>query len=145
MNVSEVKVSYHPKLLSEIKITNSNDAYKVILNNWDIDTIEMQEVVKVMLFNRANYVIGIYELSKGGISSTTIDIKILMSVVLKSLASSIILVHNHPSGNLNPSEADISITKKIKEICDVLGIIFYDHLIISKSNFYSFSEKGKLK
>ena len=69
-----------------------------------------------------------------------LDIKLLLSVALKSLASGIALIHNHPSGNLKPSKADIQITKKVKKACNYVDIVLLDHLIISKNEYYSFTD-----
>ena len=104
----------------------------------------MQEEMKAILLNRANEVLGIYELSKGGISGTVLDIKLLLSVALKCLASGIALIHNHPSGNLVPSNAGLSITKRIKIACTTVDITLLDHLIISKEDYYSFADNGRI-
>jgi DNA repair protein RadC len=140
MEVAEIKVSYSNTNPEKVKVTNSQIAYDVIMKQWNIDILEFQEEVKVMLFNRANILLGIYEMSKGGISGTVVDIRIILSVALKCNASSIILVHNHPSGRLVPSEADKAITKRLKEACGILDIELLDHLIISKDGFYSFTK-----
>lgn len=144
MKVAEIKVSYNLPNGNRVKIQDSNTLYKIALQHWNMDTIEMQEEIKVLLFNRANEVLGIYELSKGGISGTVLDVKLLLSVALKCLASGIALVHNHPSGNLKPSEADISVTKKVKEACAYLDLTLLDHIIISKEDYFSFSDNGSL-
>lgn len=144
MQVSEIKVSYTNSNPDKIKVTNSQIIYKVIIENWSLGIIEFQEEVKVILLNRANIVLGIYEMSKGGITGTVIDIRIILSVALKCNASNIVLVHNHPSGNLTPSEQDKMITRKLKNACDILDIILLDHLIITKEGYYSFSDKGLL-
>ncbi|MFC4738575.1 RadC family protein [Flavobacterium ponti] len=118
--------------------------YSVIIKKWDLDIIEYQEEVKVILLNRANIVLGIYEMSKGGISGTVVDIRIILGVALKCNASSIVLVHNHPSGKLVPSEADKAITKKLKDASNLLDIGLLDHIIISRLNYFSFSDEGIL-
>ena len=112
--ISEIKIKYNPIKLENgnVKITNSDDAYNVFLDNWNEDTIQLQEEFKVMLLNNSNEVLGIYEMTRGGMTSTIVDIKLLFSVVLKSCATAIITVHNHPSGKLKPSNGDISIYKK---------------------------------
>lgn len=144
MKVSEIKVSYYPKKTSKIKMSSSAIIYSMMIEQWNKNTIQLQEEVKVVLLNRANHLIGIYELSKGGISSTIIDIKLVLSVALKCVASGIVLVHNHPSGNLVPSESDITVTKRIKKACSYVDITLLDHLIISNEGYYSFSDDGKL-
>ena len=104
----------------------------------------MQEEVKILLLNRSNKVLGIYSLAKGGITSCVVDVRIILSVALKSLATGLILVHNHPSGNLKPSNEDIKITNRLKEACKLLEIVLLDHLIISKDNYFSFADEGIL-
>lgn len=143
-NLAEIKVSYSTTNTTKIKITKGEEAYKILLNSWDINTIELQEEFKVLLLNKANEVLGIYQLSKGGIAGTVIDVRLIFSVALKCNATGIIICHNHPSGNLKPSVADINITKKIKECSTLLDITLIDHLIISKTGFYSFINSGDL-
>jgi len=142
--ISEIKVSYEPKIKDRIKITSSNDAYRIFNKMWDKDTIQLLEEVKFLLLNRANEVLGIYNLSKGGVSGAFVDVKLIFSIALKGNATSIILAHNHPSTNLKPSENDISLTKKVKEGAEILGLNLLDHLIITKSSYYSFSDDLKI-
>ena len=142
--INEIKLSYSNNQKEEIKITSSEDAYNVFIDNWDKDTIQLQEEFKVLLLNRANIVLGIYSLSKGGVSGTIVDVKLLLASAIKANASSIIIAHNHPSGNLKPSENDIRLTKKIKEAGNFLDIKLLDHIIVTKEGFYSFGDKGKL-
>ena len=144
MKVSEIQVSYCNSSNDRVYIKSSEDAFKVALSHWNKDVIEFQEEVKMILLNRANRVIGIYALSKGGTSVSVVDIKIVLSVALKCHSTSIILLHNHPSGNLKPSQADINLTEKIKKACDYVDLTLLDHLIISKDEFYSFSDDGGL-
>lgn len=142
--ISEIKVFYANKFNTNIKITDSKQAYDLAMDNWDLDVIEFQEIVKAIYLNRGNKVLGIFEVSKGGISGSIVDVRIILSVALKSNASGIILIHNHPSGNLNPSSSDIDLTLKIKEACKLLDYNFLDHLIISKENYYSFKDEGSV-
>lgn len=142
--VAELLISYSPNIVSAQKISNSRESYSLITNHWNLDTIEMLEEVKVILLNKANKVLGIFDLSKGGISSSIIDVKIVLSIALKTLASGIIIVHNHPSANLTPSKADIDITQKLKSACDIMEILLLDHLIITKEDYLSFADDGLL-
>lgn len=142
--VAELLVSYSPHIVSAQKIRNSRETYSLITNYWNLDTIEMLEEVKVILLNKANKVLGVFDLSKGGICSSIIDVKIVLSIALKTLASGIIIVHNHPSGNLSPSKADIDITQKLKSACDIMEILLLDHLIITKEDYFSFADDGLL-
>lgn len=142
MKVSEIKVSYTNTGSKKIKVNNSDTAWQVALSHWDMSIIEFQEEVKVILLNRANVVLGIYELSKGGSTSSVVDIKIILSVALKTHSSSIIVVHNHPSGNLQPSEADKGLTVKLHKACEVVDLILLDHLVITQEGFYSFKDNN---
>ena len=144
MEVAEIKVSYSNTNPDRVQVTNSQKIFEVIMKHWDLDILEYQEQIKVILLNRANIVLGIYEMSKGGISGTVVDIRIILGVALKCNASAIILVHNHPSGKLVPSEHDKAITKRLKEACNLLEVYLLDHLIISKFGYYSFADEGTL-
>lgn len=140
--VSEIQVSYTPNLLVDMSIKNSKKSFELILNEWELETLQMQEEVKILLLNKSNKVLGIYSLAKGGLTSCIVDVRIILSIALKTLATGIILVHNHPSGNLKPSKADLDITKKLKNSCDLLDISLLDHLIITKDNYFSFADEG---
>jgi DNA repair protein RadC len=144
--VAEISISYSSKIKNSErpKLTSSRDVYKVFSETWNPDKIELLEQFKVLLLNRGNRVIGLFEVSSGGISGTIADPKLIFGTALKACASSIILAHNHPSGNLNPSQADISLTKKIKEGGRLLDIDVLDHLIISPEGYYSFGDEGML-
>jgi DNA repair protein RadC len=98
----------------------------------------------VLLLNRANKVISKHIISTGGVAATVVDSKILFKLAIENLASSIILCHNHPSGNPMPSEADIKLTKKIKEAGTLLEIPVLDHIIIAEAQHYSFADQGIL-
>ena len=111
------------------------------MSSWDSDTIELQEEFKVLLLNRANEVLGIYPLSKGGITGTVVDQRLIFAVALKCNATGIILCHNHPSSTLKPSDSDITLTRSIKKCADLLDITLLDHLIITKKGFLVFQMK----
>jgi DNA repair protein RadC len=96
----------------------------------------------VLLLNRNNLVIDKLMISRGGLTGTIIDVRIIMKMALDNLACSIILGHNHPSGNLIPSEADKEITQKIKEAGKLLDISVLDHLIIGNNSYFSFTDEG---
>jgi DNA repair protein RadC len=98
----------------------------------------------ILFLNRSNKVINRMKLSQGGISGTVTDVRIVMKKAIEYLASGIIVCHNHPSGNLNPSESDTKITQKIKEAGNLMDIQLLDHLIISDKDYYSFADNGVL-
>lgn len=142
MELTEILISYKNKNQDAVKVSSSVDVYNFILNHWDDDTLDIQENVKMLLLNSSNTILGVYDVSKGGINSTVIDLRLVLSVALKCLATSIILVHNHPSGNTNPSEQDREFTKKIKSACKFLEIQLFDHIIITRHDYYSFADNG---
>lgn len=121
------------------KISSSKDVYKIFLS---ILVDLPYEEFWVLFMNRNNKIIGKEKISKGGLSSTTVDVKLIIKSALNRLATSIILVHNHPSGSLKPSKADIEITKKIKQAGNLLDILTFDHIIVSNEGFFSFADDG---
>ncbi len=144
-NLAEIKVAYSTKVKFKDmqKITSSKDCESVLRNIWSPD-LELREEFYLLLLNRANKVIGWHCISQGGLDSTVADIRIIFSITLKCVASGIIVAHNHPSGNLKPSETDITLTRKIKEAGKLLDITLFDHIIISNEGYYSFADEGML-
>lgn len=140
--IAEIEVSYNTNSKVKHKITSSQSAYELLQSYWNEGRMELQEEFKVILLNRNNQVLGIYNLSKGGVSGTVVDIKLLFAVALKCNASGILISHNHPSGNLNPSEQDKELTKKIKRASEILDIQMLDHIIITHLGYFSFNDNG---
>lgn len=143
-NVAEILLTYKSmvKPSQRPKITTSQDAHKILLDSWDTDKLEFVEQFKVMLLNRANKVLGVVEISSGGVSGTVADPKLIFVAAIKTNSSAIIISHNHPSGNLKPSQQDIDLTKRIKEGGRLLEIQLLDHLIITTEGYYSFADEG---
>lgn len=125
----------------EIKITSSNDAYQYI--NSRLADLPHEEFW-VLILNRANTVLSAQLISRGGVSGTVADIRIIFKHAIENLASSIIVCHNHPSGNLTPSSADIALTKKLVETGKVMEIPVLDHIIVGDNDFYSFADNSKI-
>lgn len=98
----------------------------------------------ILFLNRANRVTGRMKISQGGVSGTVTDVRIVMKKAIESLASGLVICHNHPSGNNSPSDADIRITQKIKEAGALMDIQLLDHLIIAGREYYSFADNGTL-
>ena len=142
--IAEVELIYKSKVKASErpKISHSRDAYIIFKDNWDENKIELQEQFKVMFLNKANKVLGIYEVSTGGMTGTVADPKLIFAAALKISACSILLVHNHPSGNLKPSKQDEELTHKIKEGGKLLDIQLLDHLIISNEGYLSMQDEG---
>ncbi len=122
-----------------IKITSSKLAYEIM--NPYLQDIPHEEFW-IILLNRANQLLKPVSISQGGVSGTVADPKIIFKTALDELASSIILVHNHPSGNLKPSQTDLILTKKLKEAGRVLEIPVLDHLIYTDSGYFSMADEG---
>ena len=146
--VNEISISYHQKVKNDIRVNikSSQDAADYLRNIWNPDTLNIHETFMVIMLNNANYVNGYYTLSTGGINSTCVDIRILFAIVLKSLSTSIILAHNHPSGNLKPSEADKTLTQKVVKAGKLFDIQTLDHIILSPENkYFSFADESLLQ
>lgn len=143
--VSEIKLVYKSEINIQDRpqIRSSRDAYEIFINNWS-DQIELVEEFYVLMLNRTNRVLGIIQVSSGGHTGTIVDAKIIFVAALKCRANSILLCHNHPSGATKPSNADISLTKKLKQAGQVLDILVLDHLIITPSSYYSFGDEGMI-
>jgi len=144
--VSEVKLSYKSKVKASERpsICNSKASYDILMKVYDDDTIEYTESMRMLLLNRAGKVLGVMDISNGGTAGTTADIKVIMQCALLGNANGIILCHNHPSGNLQPSSEDIIVTQKVKSACNVMDIQLLDHIIISSEYYYSFADEGRL-
>ena len=145
--VSEIQVSYinKVKVKESQRIKSSSDIATLLFETWNKNTIELHESFKVILLNNSNTVKGIFEMSSGGITGTLVDLRILFAVALKTLATCIIVCHNHPSGNLRPSHSDIILTNKIKKASELLDIKLLDHIIITPSQeYFSFADDGNL-
>jgi DNA repair protein RadC len=144
-SVSEVTLTYKTRVnpKDRIIVTSSKDAYKLFFDSWNKNTIEHVEEFKLLLLNRSNSILGILSVSKGGISGTVTDIRLIFQGALKANASGIIVCHNHPSGNASPSESDRKTTQKIKEAGNLMDIQLLDHLIILPvEGYYSFADDG---
>lgn len=141
----KVRIVYskNQKSGDRLKISSSNEAYKLLKEIWS-KQIETREEMIILLLDRSNTVLGYDMLSMGGITGTVADIRLLYSVALNSLATSIIMSHNHPSGNMIPSQSDIDLTKKVKEAGKVMDIQLLDHIIISTDTYYSFADEDML-
>ena len=143
--ISEVEIVYRTRVKASDRpqIKSSKDAYDIFIGDWDLSTIEHHESFKLLLLNRANKVLGVANISQGGTNGTVTDVKIILQYAIKSNASGIIVCHNHPSGNMNPSESDSKITQKIKEAGNLVDVQLLDHLIITTDgSYYSFADNG---
>lgn len=144
--VAEIEISFNPKIKpsERPKIKGQEDAYKLFMSTWDNSKIELVEQFKVMLLNRAQGVLGISTLTTGSVTGTVADPKQIFEVALKANATSIIIAHNHPSGNLQPSANDYELTRKISTVGQFLDLKVIDHLIVTTEGYFSFATEGVL-
>jgi len=138
LKVAETNVSFQKK-----KIGNSKDCEEYS-RQFYFDDIEIYESFFILLLNRQNNTIAYSKISQGGVAGTVVDIKIIMKYAVDCLACGVVLVHNHPSGNLRPSTQDIEITEKIRGALKLLDMTLIDHLILTKNEYYSFADEGTL-
>ena len=129
------------EIISSQSIKSSKDVYEIFE---PLVSDLPHEEFWILLLNRSNRIIGKSKVSQGGVAGTVIDTKLIMKSAIENLASSIILCHNHPSGNLNPSGSDIDITNKIKTAANCLDMKLLDHIIVTDHSYYSFLDEGKL-
>ena len=146
LEVAEILLTYKSNIKPSLrpKVNASRDAYKILLENWDSEKIELVEQFKVLLLNRANKAIGIFEASTGSVTGTVADPKLIFASAIKANACGLIIAHNHPSGNFKPSQVDIDLTRKVREGGKLLEIPLLDHLIVTTEGYFSFSDEGIL-
>jgi DNA repair protein RadC len=141
-NLPELKLQYRPSEFICKQLKNSKDSRDIFFQLFE-DNIDIYESMFAVYLNRANKTIGFVRISQGGLSGTVVDIRIILKYAIESLASSVIICHNHPSGNHLPSEADKRVTTKLKQACDILEIKLLDHIIITSTDaYYSFADNG---
>jgi DNA repair protein RadC len=130
---AEVKLTYITKVKAShrIPIKTAEDAAGLFFMVWDWSTIEHVEEVKMIMLNRANRVLGVAHLTKGGLNGSIIDTRVILQYAIKANASAVILAHNHPSGNLEASDADKRITERVREALKLVEIQLLDHLILT--------------
>jgi len=136
-----ISLKKDPTQFERIKINSSNDSANYIRQFYS-DDIEIYESFFILLLNRQNKTIGYAKISQGGVAGTVVDAKILLKYVVDTLASAVILCHNHPSGNLNPSTQDLDLTKKLSQAIKLVDSQVLDHIILTPDSFYSFADNG---
>lgn len=147
IHVSEISLKYKTKVAAKdrLKISSSEDSYKVLYKTWNKDTMELHEEFIILLLNHANYVLGRVSLSIGTTKATMVDLKFIVVAISKANASGLIIAHNHPSGKTTPSYADRKITKNIGEICKMLDVSLIDHIVITPHDgYFSFRDRNFL-
>lgn len=143
LQVSEYTIAY--KSLSNVihKITCAEDAHKVI-KPYFLEHEGVKEIFYAMYLNNQNNVIGIYKCAEGSISNCLVDVRLIVKPAIELLASTVILFHNHPSGNTQISQADKKITEQVKDALNLFSIQVVDHIILTNPGFVSFANLGLL-
>jgi DNA repair protein RadC len=144
--VSKIELVYKSKVKPSKRphISSSRDTYALLLRDWDEHKMYLIEQFKVLFLNHGNKVLAVYEMSSGGITCTIADPRLVFIAALELAACSIIVAHNHPSGELRPSRADEQLTAKMREAGKFLDIKLLDHVIISSEGYFSFADEGVL-
>jgi len=144
--LAEVRAVYKSRLkVSErTKIAEASDVVRYLRAIWNQNTLELLEEVVVVCLNGSNEAIGWVKVASGGLNMATVDPRVVFTVALQTASSAIILAHNHPSGSLEPSAADRNLTKRLKEVGDILSIQLLDHLILTREGHLSFKNMGLL-
>jgi len=140
--VREIDITFKKEKIAYNRVGSSSDAYKFIKDVL-YDGMEVQEHFVVLFMSQSNQIIGYYRHSKGTINSTQVDIELILAVAIKTLSKAMIVSHNHPSGNKNPSDADRRMTKKLKQAAAVFNIAVLDHIIATSNDYYSFADSGE--
>lgn len=142
--LAEVEIKYKTKVkpMNRPKIVQSKEMYDYFLTLFSPDTLEHHEEMFVFVLNRASRILGWAKLSSGGLAGTVCDARIIGQIALLSNAQSIILAHNHPSGELKPSETDIKLTRTIRDALKLFDIQLLDHLIITTEGYTSMADEG---
>lgn len=145
--LAEVELIYRnkTKVSDRPKVQTSREVFRLLKNSWDDNKIELLEQFKIVLTDRRNACIGIADISTGGVTGCVADPKIMFAIALKARATGMIMAHNHPSGALRPSQADIDLTQRMVRGGKYLDIAVLDHLIVtSEDKYYSFSDEGMM-
>jgi DNA repair protein RadC len=139
----ELKATLKRDVVLKAKLTSSKDAADFFRNIFD-ESIDIYETFFVVYLNNSNNTVGWYRVSQGGITGTVVDIRLVLKKALEVLCTSFICCHNHPSGNLFPSNEDIRLTNKLKMAAEIMDIKLIDHIILTNDSYYSFADEGKL-
>lgn len=133
-----------PRFADMVKVESAEDVDRFMRDRIDTGRINHKEFFWIIVTTRANRVLGLREVSSGTTGATAVPFKEIAQVCLLANASGCILVHNHPSGNLKPSECDLHVTRRAKKVLDLIEVSLLDHLIITQESHFSFVENGLL-
>ena len=148
--LAELKVSYRRGRPKDGKqgrmpffVASSQSCAEYLRRRWDDDTIELREEFVLLCLNGSHEVLGWVKLHTGGFHHAAVDLRLVLGVALQTASSSVIVAHNHPSGSLTPSPEDRALTRRLAEACELVGVRFLDHVIVTRDASYSFADNGK--
>jgi DNA repair protein RadC len=141
--VPELTIKRNKTDFKKVKVDSSKTAEQFIRQFYH-DDMSIYESFFILLLNRSNNTVGWAKIAQGGVASVSVDIKIIAKYAVDSLASAVILAHNHPSGQTKPSQSDINLTKKVKEALTIFDCQVLDHIILTEDEFYSFADESIL-
>ena len=148
-SLSELKVSYRrgrPKNGKQERmpffIASPVSCEKYLRDLWDEDTIELREEFVLLCLNGAHEILGWVKLYTGGFSFAGVDVRLVIGIALQTASSAVVVAHNHPSGSLKPSPEDLALTRRLAQACELVGLRFLDHVIVTRDASYCFSEHG---
>jgi len=140
--VAEIEITYKPIITDHTIISSSSQAYELIKQLWDNEKINLQEQFAALFFNQSKKIIGWKVLSTGNMTKCIVDIKLLVSLALHCMCTHVMIVHNHPSGNLKISQSDENITATVRDALKLIDVQLIDHLIIIENGYLSFNDEG---
>ena len=149
-SLAELKVSYRRGRPRDGKqgrtpffVASSQSCAEYLRRLWDDDTIELREEFVLLCLSGSHEVLGWVKLHTGGFNHAAIDLRLVLGVALQTASSSVVVAHNHPSGSLTPSPEDRALTRRLAEACELVGVRFLDHVIVTRDASYSFADNGK--
>jgi DNA repair protein RadC len=143
-NLPEITLKLKKGNVLKAKLRTSKEAANIFRQIWDVDSLGIFESVIVIFLNRNNNTIGWYKVSQGGLTSSIIDNRLILVTALNCLATGIIMCHNHPSGNLQPSDSDINMTLKLRNAAEIFDINIVDHIILTEESHYSMADNDNI-
>ena len=142
---AEIIVSYKKQILfPSLTLSKYEDVYQMIKSLWDENSINLQEQFMAFYLNRNMNLIGYKLINTGSMIQCSVDVKLLVSIALHSMATAVIIAHNHPSGSIKPSQQDETVTKRIKDALLLIDVRLLDHFIITDCGYLSFQQEGLL-
>ncbi|EDM37887.1 DNA repair protein [Pedobacter sp. BAL39] len=145
--IPEIKLMYNPRVKASDrpKVGNAAETYKIFIQDWNRHKIYLIEQFKILLIDKRMSVLGIVTIGSGGLDGVYVDPKMVFAPAIISGASAIVLAHNHPSGEVTPSPADIKLTNDLVTLGEILHVKVLDHLIVTRGHYYSFIDNHLIK